>query len=67
MKWKLEVEIEVTEDWVADGYEATPERIQRVLEENDMTWCMPDEYRVKVKTLSAPKQEAVRKLQGYTS
>lgn len=65
--WKLEVTIEVADTWVADGYEATPERVQRILEENDMTWTrIGDEYRVRVKTLDAPHTGTVRALQGYT-
>lgn len=57
--WKLEVEINVSDHWVADGYEATPERVARLLEEEGNVLCD-----VSAKTISAPDPAVIRELQG---
>ncbi len=62
--WKLEVVIEVAEEWVADGYEPHAERVERELKQS-LPYAYGHELSVKAKVLTAPKKEVIQELQGY--
>jgi hypothetical protein len=64
--WKLELEIEVDDVWIGDGFEATPERIKECLENNLLTWAyLDEEVFFRVKAISGPSKSTIRKIQGY--
>jgi hypothetical protein len=63
-KFKWTVEIEIDETWVADGYEATAERVQEAILCYSLGYAY--DHEVKVKTLKAPSKAAIRAAQGYT-
>lgn len=65
LKWKLEVTIAVSEDWVADGFEATPARIKEMIEDSILDCATESEVTVEVKTITEPPVKVVRRLQGY--
>lgn len=59
-KWILE--LEVSEYWVADGFDITEENVQDIA--NAMNpYAIVGEYRVRI--LQAPAPETVRQAQGY--
>jgi len=60
--YKWTVEIEVSEVWVADGFEVTAERLQEMLQEA-IGFSHENETRVRV--VKAPTVNAIRKAQGY--
>lgn len=60
LTWTLEVQ--VSENWVEDGFDFTPERCRK-LADSLIDWAYSNE--VKVKVLTAPDPKEVRKLQGY--
>jgi hypothetical protein len=62
-KFKWTVEIEVDETWVADGYEATAERVKEAILEHSLGYAY--DHEVKVTLLKAPKASDVEKAQGY--
>ena len=59
-KWVLEVE--VSEDWVADGFDITEENVQDIANALN-PYAIEGEYRVRI--LQAPAPELVRQAQGY--
>ncbi len=59
-KWKLE--IEVSESWVADGFELTQQRAKDIIE-SAIPYSSSEETTVKI--LKAPTQDSIRKAQGY--
>lgn len=60
--FKWTVEFQVSDNWVADGFELTDERALEMLQ-NDLSYAYG--YELKAKVISAPDQEAIRKVQGY--
>lgn len=60
--FKLEVTIKVHETWIVDGYAATPERIEKIIRENDLTYAYDHEYRVKAKMLSGPTKKELKEI-----
>ncbi len=61
-RFKWVVEIEIDELWVADGYEATAERIQEAILCRSLGWAQ--DHEVKVKQVSSPKKADIAKAQG---
>jgi hypothetical protein len=61
--FKWTVEIEISEVWVADGYEVEAERLKDTILEHSLGYAFDTE--VKVKVLSKPSIKAIRKVQGY--
>jgi hypothetical protein len=61
-KFKWTIEIEVDETWVADGFDATDERMHSMLAHH-----LPYAYghELKAKVLARPADEAVAKAQGF--
>ena len=59
-KWTLE--IEVSEYWVADGFDITEENVQDIADAL-LPYAIEGEYRVRI--LQAPDPETVRQAQGY--
>ena len=59
-KWVLEVE--VSEYWVADGFDITEENVQDIANALN-PYAIEGEYRVRI--LQAPAPELVRQAQGY--
>ncbi len=52
LKWTMKVSVSVDSSWVADGFEATKERMEEAM-------------KVSVKILSKPDKKKIRKIQGY--
>jgi len=63
-RFKWTIEIEVDETWVADGFDATDERIHAMLA-NDLRYAYGRELGAKV--IKRPPDEDVAKAQGYPS
>lgn len=61
-KFKWVVEFEVSENWVADGFEMTAERAKDMIE-SALPYSYPHETAVKI--VAAPDKEAVKVAQGY--
>lgn len=61
--FKWVVEFEVTETWVEDGFEITQDRAEDMLA-NALPYAYGNELSAKV--IKAPKQDLIRKTQGYT-
>lgn len=59
-KWVLE--IEVSEDWVADGFDITEENVQNIADGIN-PYAVEGEYTARI--LKAPAPELVRQAQGY--
>lgn len=62
--FKWTVEIEVSETWVADGFDATNERIHSMLA-HDLRYAYGHELRAKV--IKRPSDDEVAEAQGYTT
>lgn len=62
MKFKWTIEIEVDETWVADGFDATDDRMHDMLAHH-LPYAYGHELGAKV--LTRPPDEAVAKAQGY--
>lgn len=62
-KFKWTVEFTIDETWVADGFDLTTERAQRMIEK-ELGWARSTE--VHAKTVKAPDPKSIRKAQGYT-
>jgi hypothetical protein len=63
--WELKVKIKVHKDWVADGFEATPERIKALIEDHLLPYAEGHEKQISVKTISKPHRKDILKEQGY--
>jgi len=61
--FKWVVEIEVDEVWVADGYEATADRIKEAILEYSLGWA--HDHEVKTKLLKQPTKASIDKLHSY--
>jgi len=61
-RFKWTVEIEVDEIWVADGYEATAERVQEAILSYSLGYARDEE--VKVKIIKAPSRKSIAAAQG---
>lgn len=59
VKWVAE--IEVTKNWVADGFELTEERLHNMMCDN-LDFAYPHE--IKVKIIQAPAPEEIERLQN---
>ena len=66
-KWTLEVTVEVSEMWVEDGYEFTPEGLVELLSEHSvLKWYdYNKEMRVTATAKSIPPKATIRRIQGY--
>lgn len=62
-KWVLEIEIDET--WVADGYEATADRVKEAILSYSLGYAY--DYEVKTKLLKKPLKRDIRRAQGYKS
>lgn len=62
IKWTIEIEVDET--WVADGFDATADRVLAWLE-SDLQFATLDELGAKV--LKRPSDEQMAKLQGFRS
>lgn len=62
-KFRWVVEIEVSENWVADGFDMNQDRVQRLKEEL-IPWAISGEE-VDVRVLKSPDAESIRWAQGY--
>lgn len=62
MKYKWTVEFEVTDDWVAGGFEITSENAKEMLFS-----LLPraDDYEIDARVIQAPRPEEIAKEQGY--
>jgi hypothetical protein len=63
-KWKVEITLSVDDIWVADGFEATKERIEEHMLEI-LPQAYEHEFKVNAKVISAPDKKVIDKLQGY--
>ena len=68
-KWKLEVELDIAECWVADGFDPGNGEwsIADVIQEAILQYAHDDEKVVKATIKKAPPVAAIRKAQGYKS
>lgn len=67
-KWTATIEIEVDRTWVADGFDLTTERLDRMLGrmiENELSYATPDEVGARGIITAAPPREEIRAAQGY--
>lgn len=65
--WRAEFTLTVAPVWVADGFDLTEERLNRILEEafsNELGFATEDEVLVAGKVTKAPAPSAIRKEQG---
>lgn len=73
--FKFEIEMKVADLWIEDGFGAAnqkekkrlEERIEEVIQGNMLAWARESEFKIKVKTLSAPDMKIIASLQGYPS
>lgn len=66
--WTATIEIEVDRVWVADGFELTPDRLNRMLArmiEYELGYATPDEVFARGSVTAAPSADAIRAAQGY--
>ena len=61
-RFKWTVEFEVDETWVADGFNLTTERAQRMIAK-ELGWARSSE--IGARTVEAPDPKDIRKAQGY--
>jgi hypothetical protein len=61
-KFRWVVEFEVSENWVADGFELTKDRAKAMIE-NDLAFAHSAETKAKI--LKAPNTKEILKVQGY--
>ena len=59
------VEFQVSENWVADGFDLTDERALKMLA-NDLGWA-DMETELKARVVDRPSEAEIRKAQGYES
>ena len=62
--FKWVVEFEVTEDWVADGFDINQNTATDMMA-NALPYANNDEFKATV--LKAPEPKSIRQTQGYTS
>ena len=62
LKWV--VEFEVTENWIADGFNITDRKAMGMLEEV-LPFASGAEFKAKV--IKSPDAKLIRKIQGYTN
>jgi hypothetical protein len=60
--YKWTVQIEVSENWIEDGFDLDEERLQAMVL-SDLSFAYSSEVRVKI--LKSPSPEAIAKAQGY--
>lgn len=69
MKWKMQIELEVSENWVEDGFNMSDEwRIEKLKEHftsDQLPYAYDHEVIVKVKIISAPAKDKILEIQGY--
>lgn len=68
LKWKLQVTLEVSENWIEDGFDASTKESLEVMEEvlrERLPYAYDHEFKIGIKVISAPDQKVIRKLQGY--
>lgn len=67
--WIFKGTFEVSDVWIADGFNLTPERLQRILEsalETELGWANCEtELKTTSQVLTAPNPDSIRKEQGY--
>lgn len=61
-RFKWTVEIEVSPNWIEDGFDLSPERMHNIMC-RELSYAHGDEIGVKI--LKAPKREAIKGMQGY--
>lgn len=72
-KFKFQIEMQVADVWIEDGFGAVnrkekkelEERIAEVIQGHMLTSAYGHEFQVKVKTISTPPMAVIAKLQGY--
>lgn len=52
-KFKFEIEMEVADVWVEDGFDPSEEVIEDVIKNNMLVWADGSEFKVKVKKMEA--------------
>lgn len=57
------IRVEVSETWVEDGFDFSPDRVMR-LEESLVSYAIPQEE-VSIRVMSSPPADAIRIAQGY--
>ena len=62
--WTLEVTISVADSWVADGFEATPNRIADTLTDAILPWAGGGEKEVTARAITSPSPAEIAKLQS---
>ncbi len=65
LKWTMKVSVSVDSSWVADGFEATKERMEEAIKSGILPYAYGHEKKVSVKILSKPDKKKIRKIQGY--
>ena len=66
LTWKFEVIISVAESWVADGHSGNTAWLTEIIREHLLSGMNTEsELEVTVKTIKAPEEKTVRRLQGY--
>jgi methyl coenzyme M reductase subunit D len=64
--WTIKLKLSVDETWIKDGFDAK-ERLEQI--EELITQLLPyafaNEFRVKASIETAPKEEDIKRLQGY--
>jgi hypothetical protein len=62
-KFKWTVEIEVTENWVADGFEVHDAILKQAIQNYLLPYSF--DHEIKVKVLTAPNPEQIKLIQGH--
>jgi hypothetical protein len=63
-RFKWTVEFEVSDNWVADGFDLTDDRALAMLM-SDLGWATPDELGARV--IKRPRDEDIAREQGYST
>lgn len=61
-KWKFEVIMEVTENWIEDGFTPSVSSIEGLLDDKILPWAEEGEKSFNVKFIEAPDSDELKKV-----
>jgi len=68
-KWKLEIELTVSDNWVEDGFNMSDqwriEKLQEHFQSDQLPFAYGHEVKAEVKITKAPVESKILKMQGY--
>ncbi|TGL39673.1 hypothetical protein EHQ53_14220 [Leptospira langatensis] len=66
-KWVLKVELEISENWIEDGFNPSAETFEDLIRDGILGYAYDHEKKVKVEIKKSPNPKTVRELQGYAN